>query len=57
MDNSVLANISTKQLVSELKKREGVNYFDILPYSKYQINNESIQIDDIGPAILLIVVD
>lgn len=45
-----LANISTKELVEELKKREGVEIRYAEPYQ-----NEEIKV--YGPAIVLIVID
>lgn len=57
MNNSSLKSFSTKQLVDELKNRKGVNNFNIAPYARYQIVSESILTDDVGPAILLEVID
>lgn len=45
-----LKNISTKELVEELSKREGVEKKIIGPYQKENISAE-------GPAIILLVID
>lgn len=64
-----LSNISTYKLVDELKKREGVNFFEIAPYEeKYLIKKWSSncasdcgkRIDEYGEeggAIILEVID
>lgn len=45
-----LSNVSTCKLVNELKKREGVNFFEIAPYEeKYSIKN--------GLLIVLLIVE
>ena len=57
MDNSSLKNFSTKQLIEELRTREGVKDFVIPPYERYQIINDITIAEDIGPAVILIVID
>ncbi len=58
MDNEFdLSEVSTKELVEELRKREGVftNYAE--PYDVYSVKTGDGQIDDKGPAIILTVID
>ena len=52
-----LSEVSTKELVEELRKREGVftNYAE--PYEPYSVKTGDGQIDDKGPAIILTVID
>jgi hypothetical protein len=52
-----LSEVSTKELVEELIKREGVftNYAE--PYEPYSVKTGDGQIDDEGPAIILTVID
>lgn len=45
-----ITNFSTKELVEELQKREGVETFFAMPY-------EDISISVNGPAILLAIID
>ena len=49
---------STKELVEELAKREGVKEIIILPYEWYQVSGEKEQWDTgLGPARILVVID
>lgn len=45
-----ITNFSTKELVEELQKREGVETFFAIPY-------EDISVSVNGPAVLLVVID
>ena len=56
---SLLENFSTKELVAELRNREGVQLIDIDPYDEYFISSINLNddIEDVGPAIILIVTD
>ena len=58
-----LTNIPTRELVEELKKREGVSNAVVAPYVEYEVN-VSAEGDDVGvyenetgPAIILVVTD
>ena len=55
--NFDLSEISTKQLVEELKKREGVFTNIAEPYEPYSVKTGDGQINDKGPAIILTVID
>lgn len=57
MQQNQLQSISTRQLVEELQKRQGVNRRMISPYEKYKIILDDSIIEDIGPAVLLVVID
>ena len=49
---------TTKEVVNELCKREGVKEIIILPYEWYQVSSEKEQWDHgTGPARILVVVD
>ena len=52
-----MSEISTKELVEELRKREGVFTNLAEPYEPYSVKTGDGQIDDIGPAIILTVID
>jgi len=53
-----LSNFSTKELVEELKKRDGVDSIQVNPYVRYEINvEENPRIKETGPAIILNVID
>lgn len=55
-----LKEYATVDLVNELRKREGVKSIDIVPedeYSIYTLNEEIEDIEDSGPAIILIIYD
>lgn len=53
-----LKNISTKDLVNELKKREGVDSIQAEPYKGYEIHIEqNPPIKAQGPATILNVID
>lgn len=49
--------IPTCDLVTEIKKREGVNHFCVEPYQLYAVKTESMGINDEGPAVILVVTD
>lgn len=49
-NSELIMSFSTKDLVEELQKREGVETSYIMPY-------ENISVDINGPAILLVVID
>ena len=56
--NSFLSMRTTKELVNELSKREGVKEIIIQPYEWYQISGGKEQWDTgIGPARILVVID
>lgn len=48
-----LKNVSTKRLVEELEKREGVELLSIGPYEPYSITANGQTINDGGPAVIL----
>ena len=48
-----LSNISTRELVEELKKREGVETVEVAPYEDYRFSVGAREISDQGPAVLL----
>lgn len=52
-----LSNVSTRELVQELSKREGVEKIVVAPYEPYQIIMCEKNIADSGPAVLLRVLD
>ena len=56
-----LNEFSTKELVEELRKREGVKSMNVTPYNSYFVfvddDFEDIEVDETGPAIILIVTD
>ncbi len=45
-----IANVATKDLVDELKKRQGVEVYTVEPYSDFEVAVN-------GPAIVLVVID
>lgn len=52
-----LSKISTKELVEELSKREGVDKIIVEPYQEYKIIVDGNEIFDTGTAIILRVWD
>ena len=52
-----LKEFSTKQLVEELKSREGVERLIAEPYEEYALGVGVKKVEGTGPAILLIVTD
>ena len=52
-----LSEVSTKELVEELRKREGVFTNVSEPYEPYSVKTGNGQIEDKGPAIILTVID
>lgn len=58
---SEIKEFTTKELVDELRKREGVQAIDVKPYHPYFISVdedfEDVEIDETGPAIILVVRD
>jgi hypothetical protein len=52
-----LSEVSTKELVEELRKREGVFTNVAEPYEPYSVKTGDRQIEDKGPAIILTVID
>lgn len=56
-----IGNFTTKELIEELRKRENVNYIDVKPNNSYYISVdedfEDIEIDEVGPATILVVID
>jgi hypothetical protein len=58
-----LKDYSTRELVEELRKREGVEAADVDPYVKYEVivgedgDNPGYRKGDTGPAVLFIVID
>lgn len=48
-----LSNISTKELVEELAKREAVERTVIEPYKPYSITADNQKISDEGPVVIL----
>lgn len=48
---------STRLLVEELCKREGVETISIEPYAEYGVTGAGREIKETGPAILLVVTD
>ena len=50
MDFAELSAFSTKELVDELKQREGVETHEIGPYAHVEVETD-------GPAIVLVVID
>lgn len=57
MVNTNLQMYSTKQLVEELQKRQGTNCIIINPNEKYKIISSQPNYEDIGPAVILIILD
>jgi len=54
----LLENFTTKDLVEELQKREGVRKVEIKPNEEYFISSSDIEIDEIengGPATILVI--
>ena len=54
---SSLQTASTRLLVEELRKREGVEAIDIEPYAEYSVTGSGREVKETGPAILLVVTD
>ena len=52
-----LSEVSTKELVEELRKREGVFTNIAEPYEAYSVKTGNDTRDDKGPAIILTVID
>lgn len=55
-----IENFTTKDLVEELQKREGIKKIKINVGEEYFISSSDIEIDEIendGPAIILIITD
>ena len=53
-----IEKLSTKALVTELAKREGVMEYAIDPYIKYVVEDETgIYTSETGPARILVVID
>lgn len=53
-----IAELTTKELVDELSKREGITTYPIDPYIKYVVEDETgIYTQDTGPARILVVID
>lgn len=48
-----LKNVSTKELVEELTKREAVEKIVVEPYEPYSITIGEQQINDGGPVVIL----
>lgn len=57
MQDKNLKNVSTKHLVEELKNRQGVNHISVIPNEKFKITTGYSETEDVGPAILLIIID
>jgi len=58
--NMNIENFTTKDLVEELQKREGIKKIKINVGEEYFISSSDIEIDEIendGPAIILIITD
>jgi hypothetical protein len=51
------AHYSTKQLVEELLRRDGVKVITAEPNQKYSIDAETEGVTDTGPAIILVITD
>lgn len=52
-----LKEVSTVDLVEELKKREGIDYIEVAPYECYGAHSEEYSYGDIGPATIIIITD
>ena len=53
-----LTDIKTKDLVEELKKREGVDVYTIEPYREFKLETaDDVLIRQTGPVIILVVSD
>lgn len=56
-----IKELITKELIEELKRREGVKVIDVKPYHPYYISVdedfEDVEVDETGPAIVLVVID
>lgn len=52
-----LKNVSTKELVNELERREGVEKIAVNPYETYSIIANGQTISDEGPVVILKIVD
>ena len=48
-----LKNVSTKELVEELAKREGVERLSVEPYEPYSITTNGQTVNDGGPVVIL----
>ncbi len=48
-----LKDVSTKELVEELAKREGVEQIGVAPYEPYSITANGQTISDGGPVVIL----
>lgn len=48
---------TTRELVEELKKREGVEHVQCQPYEDYAISSNTAMLNDTGPAVILVVID
>ena len=54
----IFSKISTKDLVEELSKRDGVDEYLVKPYEGYHIHVGTITYEDeTGPARILVVID
>ena len=52
-----LGNLSTKELVNELKEREGVASEQLKPHEEYRLYCKRFILQDTGPAKILLVTD
>lgn len=57
MQSKDLKAASTRELVEELKNRHGVNSIIVTPSERYKITVGESVTEEIGPAILLVVID
>ncbi|MEA4834994.1 MAG: BC1881 family protein [Anaeromusa sp.] len=52
-----LQEISTKDLVAELKKRAGVDHIRVEPHERYAFDANNMHQESTGPVVVLIVSD
>ena len=48
-----LTNVSTRELVEELEKREAVEVIRVKPYEKYSVEANGEKHEDEGPAVVI----
>ncbi len=47
----------TKELVEELKKRNGIKFIDVNPYEQFKIRTDNYQLSNLGPVKIIAVYD
>lgn len=52
-----LADVPTCELIMELEKRDGVQTMRVEPHEPYAVSRRNEGINEIGPAMVLIIID